>query len=259
MARQGKCWTYNLSHQSQQGTNYLEKSKKFGNDKCPNITSCPYETLYSSLGMSVHAAGDEVIFGAPGSYTWKGTMAAKRHFPPSHFQLGDRVKDDPRSIYDYSGYSVGSGFFQAKEVGSTSTRSRQYIVGAPRAGTKREGEVYIIKKFPLNDNKKQNIKILQTLSGTQLGEYFGASFAAVDIDGDGLDDLVVGSPLSTTDVEVLNGIENKFLNKLNYLIESEKACFKAIHGGHFCQGILKICRISCRKIECLITSLHNYN
>ena len=196
MARQGKCWSYNLGTGDQRGTNYLGNSKLFGNDICPNITSCSYETLYSSLGMSLHAAGNEVIFGAPGSYTWKGTIAAKKSF---NFQLGDRMKEDPRSIYDYAGYSVGSGFFQRNG-------RRQYVVGSPRAGTKREGEVYVIEPFPLVNSKKQKIKIIQTLSGTQLGEYFGASFASVDLDGDGLDDLVVGSPLSTTDVEVVDNL-----------------------------------------------------
>ena len=56
--------------------------------------------------MSLHAEGDQVLFGAPGSYTWKGTIAASRH---SRFQLGGRVKNEPSSIYDYSGYSVGTG------------------------------------------------------------------------------------------------------------------------------------------------------
>ena len=57
--------------------------------------------------------------------------------------------------------------------------------------------MHLIKPFPLNSNKSQNIEIIQTLSGLQLGEYFGSSFAAVDLNGDGLDELVVGSPLAT--------------------------------------------------------------
>ena len=197
MARQGKCWSYNLGTKDQLGTNYLRNSKLFENDICPNITSCPYGTLYSSLGMSLHAAGNDVIFGAPGSYTWKGTIATKEFF--KEFKLGDRMKDDPRSIYDYAGYSVGSGFFQKEEA----VRKRLYIVGAPRAGLKRAGEVYIIEPLLIRKDNKNAIKVVQTLSGSQLGEYFGASFASVDLDGDGLDDLVVGSPLSTTDVEVI--------------------------------------------------------
>ena len=33
--------------------------------------------------------------------------------------------------------------------------------------------------------------------GSQLGEYFGASLVSADLNGDGLDDLLVGSPLAT--------------------------------------------------------------
>ena len=85
-------------------------------------------------------------------------------------------------------------FFQGTFYNS---QQKSYIVGSPRAGGKRAGEVHLIKPFPLNSNKSQNIEIIQTLSGLQLGEYFGSSFAAVDLNGDGLDELVVGSPLAT--------------------------------------------------------------
>ena len=34
--------------------------------------------------------------------------------------------------------------------------------------------------------------------GEQSGEYFGAALASLDIDGDGLDELIVGSPLFTS-------------------------------------------------------------
>lgn len=35
------------------------------------------------------------------------------------------------------------------------------------------------------------------MTGTQLGAYFGYSVCASDVDGDGLQDLVVGAPLFT--------------------------------------------------------------
>ena len=81
MAMQGKCWTLDLSSPTaaQSHDNYLTGSKEFINDKnCPNGTACPWGSLYGSLGMSVHATGNEILYGAPGAYTWKGTFAAKK-------------------------------------------------------------------------------------------------------------------------------------------------------------------------------------
>ena len=72
-------------------------------------------------------------------------------------------------------------------------------MGAPRAGQRRGGEVYIVDPFPLDTatTRQQRVGVLDTVSGRQLGEYFGAAVVAADLDGDGLQDLVVGSPLAT--------------------------------------------------------------
>ena len=53
--------------------------------------------------------------------------------------------------------------------------------------------------FPLDTatTRQQRVGVLDTVSGRQLGEYFGAAVVAADLDGDGLQDLVVGSPLAT--------------------------------------------------------------
>lgn len=43
-------------------------------------------------------------------------------------------------------------------------------------------------------NSLQNI---QNITGEQLGAYFGYCLCSGDVDGDGLDDLIVGAPLYT--------------------------------------------------------------
>ena len=77
MHMQGKCWRLPLSNMSRDGQDYLEGYKRFN-----GWGGYPYGTLYSALGMSVHAVGppenEDVLFGAPGTYGWTGTMAAMR-------------------------------------------------------------------------------------------------------------------------------------------------------------------------------------
>ena len=72
---QGKCWALPLSDMSGDGKNDIQNTKKFN-----AWGDYPYGTLYSALGMSIHSLGVEgdVLFGAPGTFGWTGTIAAKR-------------------------------------------------------------------------------------------------------------------------------------------------------------------------------------
>jgi hypothetical protein len=38
------------------------------------------------------------------------------------------------------------------------------------------------------------IQVIQELEGKQAGEYFGAAICVLDVNGDGLDDILVGAP-----------------------------------------------------------------
>ena len=75
----------------------------------------------------------------------------------------------------------------------------QKIIGAPRGGPSRAGQVYITDSVSQEENDGET-DFLQKLSGDQMGEFFGGSLASVDLNGDGLDDLVVGSPLATSEL-----------------------------------------------------------
>ena len=127
MSMQGKCWSLDLSDFAQQGENYLEGSRRFG-----GRGEYPYGTLYSSLGMAIHAVPGpygEVLFGAPGTFSWTGTLAVKRFYCEKLFkisdeefrqekfilgdlwdkkEMGDDEMKDMRND-DYGGYAVTSG------------------------------------------------------------------------------------------------------------------------------------------------------
>jgi hypothetical protein len=53
-------------------------------------------------------------------------------------------------------------------------------------------QVYLFD-FPDN-HEDEDLKIIRDLDGTQMGEYFGGALCVVDLNGDRLDDLVVGAP-----------------------------------------------------------------
>lgn len=49
----------------------------------------------------------------------------------------------------------------------------------------------------MNTHSNNSWKLAMKLHGQQMGEYFGSSLLATDINGDGKDDLIVGAPMYT--------------------------------------------------------------
>ncbi|GAB0088980.1 Integrin alpha-PS2 [Sergentomyia squamirostris] len=80
----------------------------------------------------------------------------------------------------YLGYSAVSGDFNGDGVAGVA-------VGMPRGG----GLLGKVLIYTWNLTNQQNI------TGEQIGAYFGYSLAAVDVDGDKLDDLIIGAPMYT--------------------------------------------------------------
>lgn len=80
----------------------------------------------------------------------------------------------------YLGYSSVTGDFNGDGT-------QGVAVGMPRGG----GLLGKVLIFSWNMTNQLNI------TGEQIGAYFGYSLAVVDVDGDKLDDLIVGAPMHT--------------------------------------------------------------
>uniref|UniRef100_A0A2K5W3Q2 Integrin alpha-5 n=1 Tax=Macaca fascicularis TaxID=9541 RepID=A0A2K5W3Q2_MACFA len=131
-----------------------------------------------------------VVLGGPGSYFWQGQILsatqeqiAESYYPEYLINLvqGQLQTRQASSIYDdsYLGYSVAVGEFSGDDT-------EDFVAGVPK-GNLTYGYVTILNG--------SDIRSLYNFSGEQMASYFGYAVAATDINGDGLDDLLVGAPL----------------------------------------------------------------
>ncbi|XP_026210784.1 integrin alpha-9 [Anabas testudineus] len=119
-----------------------------------------------------------VVMGAPGSYYWTGTVKVYNLTSDSFY--GPNKEDIDSHRYSYLGYAVTAGHFSSPNV-------IDIAAGVPRHGG--SGKVYIFKIDGVS-----LVKSFQT-SGKMMGSYFGSSLCAVDLNQDGLSDLLVGAPM----------------------------------------------------------------
>uniref|UniRef100_A0A2I2YD42 Integrin alpha-5 n=1 Tax=Gorilla gorilla gorilla TaxID=9595 RepID=A0A2I2YD42_GORGO len=126
-----------------------------------------------------------VVLGGPGSYFWQGQILsatqeqiAESYYPEYLINLvqGQLQTRQASSIYDdsYLGESQLSLLFA------------DFVAGVPK-GNLTYGYVTILNG--------SDIQSLYNFSGEQMASYFGYAVAATDVNGDGLDDLLVGAPL----------------------------------------------------------------
>uniref|UniRef100_A0A8C9XKR5 Integrin subunit alpha 10 n=1 Tax=Sander lucioperca TaxID=283035 RepID=A0A8C9XKR5_SANLU len=138
----------------------------------------------SQIGFSTHTLDDGILFGMVGAYDWDGGVLKEgtngRIMPPreafeSEFPL------ELKNHAAYLGYTVSSVI-----VGDW---KRLYVAGAPRF--KHKGKVIL---FELSN--EGNVNIVQALNGEQIGSYYGSEVCGMDIDQDGITDvLLVAAPM----------------------------------------------------------------
>ena len=85
--------------------------------------------------------------------------------------------------------------FQSGYFSSTSIKSK--AIGEIRRNENPSGSI----KISFSEDNFEDVEI----DGYQFGEKFGHSLCAVDIDGDGFDDLVVGAPFHARNEQVILG------------------------------------------------------
>ncbi|XP_068141248.1 integrin alpha-PS2 isoform X1 [Drosophila tropicalis] len=167
----------------------------------------------AGFSAAINSNGSRLFIGAPGSWYWQGETysippdASFPYKPPFYQPFGtggqassqdvtkpeNQVFSTPESssAYDdsYLGYSMITGDFDAD-------RTEDVAIGMPRGAN-------LLGKIVVN---RWNMANIFNISGRQIGEYFGYSLATSDVDGDGLDDLIIGAPMYTEP----NNVEGKY-------------------------------------------------
>ncbi|XP_057557836.1 integrin alpha-7 isoform X5 [Hippopotamus amphibius kiboko] len=176
-----------------------------------------------------------LLFGAPGTYNWKGTARVElcvqgsadlAHLDDGPYEAGGLLfvtnidsSDPDQLVYktldpadrlpgpagdlalnSYLGFSIDSGrsLVRAQEL--------SFVAGAPRANHK--GAVVILRK----DSASRLVPEV-VLPGERLTSGFGSSLAVADLNNDGWTDLVVGAPYFFERQEELGGAVYVYMNQ----------------------------------------------
>ncbi|KAJ7311144.1 hypothetical protein JRQ81_006747 [Phrynocephalus forsythii] len=138
----------------------------------------------SQTGFSSHIVEDGILLGAVGAYDWNGAVLKETNsgkVVPHRESYLEEFPEELKNHGAYLGYTVTS--VVSRRLG------RIYVAGAPRFN--HTGKVII---FTMHMNR--NLTIHQSLKGEQIGAYYGSEISSIDVDGDGVTDvLLVGAPM----------------------------------------------------------------
>uniref|UniRef100_A0AAQ5X0S3 Integrin alpha-2 domain-containing protein n=1 Tax=Amphiprion ocellaris TaxID=80972 RepID=A0AAQ5X0S3_AMPOC len=163
-----------------------------------------------------------VVMGAPGSYYWTGTIKVYNLTSDTFYSPNKDDVDSHR--YSYLGYAVTAGHFSSPNV-------IDIAAGAPQHSG--SGKVYIFKIDGVS-----LVKSFQA-SGKMMGSYFGSSLCAVDLNQDGLSDLLVGAPMHSQLRD--EGQVTVYLSKGNGVMEEDAVLTgDSAFNAHFGESIAAI-------------------
>uniref|UniRef100_G3W6Y6 Integrin subunit alpha 7 n=1 Tax=Sarcophilus harrisii TaxID=9305 RepID=G3W6Y6_SARHA len=150
-----------------------------------------------------------LLFGAPGTYNWKGLLFMTNIDSSDPDQLvyktlepADRLTGPAGdlALNSYLGFSIdsGKGLMRADEL--------SFVAGAPRAN--HTGAVVILRR-----DSASRLVPEAVLPGDRLTSGFGYSLAVADLNNDGWADLVVGAPYFFERQEELGGAVYVYVNQ----------------------------------------------
>ncbi|XP_077378908.1 integrin alpha-2 [Festucalex cinctus] len=168
----------------------------------------------SQVGFSADYSSkkDMMMLGAVGAYGWAGTVV---------HQTGSKVDVLPESAFEGTLQDRNHSSLLGYSVCMLSDGTTEYFVaGAPRSN--HSGQV-IVYSF----NSRKQFTIIDSERGKQIGAYFGGVLCSLDVDKDGVTDLLlVGAPMFMSEQKREQGrvylftVTKGILNEQGFLIGS---------------------------------------
>uniref|UniRef100_A0A8C2SVV4 Integrin subunit alpha 7 n=1 Tax=Coturnix japonica TaxID=93934 RepID=A0A8C2SVV4_COTJA len=186
---------------------------------------------FCQQGLAAAFSPDQhyVLFGAPGTYNWKGLLFVTNIDSSDPDQLVYKSPDPNEKVpgaagdvpqNSYLGFSVDSG------AGLTRRRELSFVSGAPRAN--HTGAVVILRR-----DSAQRLVPEAVLPGEQLTSAFGYALAVLDLNSDGWMDLVVGAPHFFERQAEIGGAAYVYINPAGHWDAATPLRLTGTHGSMF--------------------------
>lgn len=147
-----------------------------------------FQMEMAQAGFSAHYSSQDVMMlGAVGAYDWSGTVI---------HQKGKKVDILPFSAFEGALQDRNHSSLLGYSVTTLIDGSTEYFVaGAPRSNHSGQVIVYTV-------NAQKQSTIIDSERGKQIGSYFGSVLCSLDVDRDGVTDLLlVGAPMFMSELK----------------------------------------------------------
>ncbi|XP_067649238.1 integrin alpha-8-like [Haliotis asinina] len=128
----------------------------------------------SGFSATITSDGQKMMVAAVGSWYWQGQLY---NYEVKNKEYVSTREGPPEEDDSYMGYASAVGDFDGDNI-------EDYVVSIPK------GDLHLGRVAMFT----QNLTNIQNITGEQVGAYFGYSLAVADLDGDELDDIIVGAP-----------------------------------------------------------------